>query len=218
MRVALACCVVLLGCAKKPRSETSPEPVVALRDAGHAMGDSVPDAAPMRAISSEPDSHRPTAGECGKAVEKGNGDPRVPGCKRDKDCPNGPHQFNGRCINHPGGHAPPRNACVWDGCFADADCGKGACVCSGGAVGNHCLGGNCAIDADCGAGGFCSPSRSDERSCFGAGPVGNFCHRPKDSKDECMKREDCKQPDDCVFSPAVGHWQCKDVFSHCPVG
>jgi hypothetical protein len=218
--------VLAAGCSKKPRANGPGEITHSTPDAALAKPVPVVDAALSR-LSAEPESHRAVAGNCGVNGGKGNPDKTVSGCQSDADCKN-PQLGAGRCVNFPGGHDMPRNECHWDGCKADADCGAGqVCACGGGgwrsSVDNVCLIGNCRVDADCGAGGFCSGSKSSNDgptggggSCGGA-TAGFFCHDPK--KDACMQRSDCKNSgDECVFSPAQGHWVCQDIYSNCPVG
>jgi len=134
------------------------------------------------------------------------------GCQSDDECTEG---TNGRCL-------PNRfqNECSYDDCFADSDCGGGACLCRGarGGVGsygaNQCVGGNCGTDADCGPGGYCSPSLGDCGDYGGV--VGYYC---RTCEDECLDDSDCTEETSvfgggyCAYNPAVGHWACS--YSQC---
>jgi hypothetical protein len=103
------------------------------------------------------------------------------------------------------------DACSYDACASDSDCGAGAvCDCRDGANynANTCFRGDCRVDADCG-GEYCSPSLTQLGSdCVNVpqGSVGYFCHTRQDT---CTNDSDCSMPGGtCAFSADVGHWQC----------
>jgi hypothetical protein len=163
------------------------------------------------------------------------------GCKSDSECKYG---MNGRCIKtgygDPSGQGslqrnnllgeapppPPRTVCVYDQCFADADCPpKQRCACGTDpernrcialdqcttdhdcgpdhqcqcAASNYCVGGNCRTDADCPSGLPCR-----------AGGDGAFCRTPADT---CHADSECPpapgQISRCGYTPAQSRWECR---------
>ncbi len=135
----------------------------------------------------------------------GSAGPDAGKCSKDADCTEGK---NGRCY---GGLLP--NACSYDECVTDTDCGTAVCDCRNtGKIGqpNVCFKGNCRTDTDC-KGQFCSPSATTVTyNCTGPvlGSFGYFCHT---AQDECVDNEDCASVSfnaQCVFDPDVVHWKC----------
>lgn len=164
-----------------------------------------------------PEKHRATGTPCPKettpATRVTHG-PRMrtpdgPPCTANADCK---EQKNGRCSAT--GH------CSYDGCYADADCGKGGvCVCTEeGKRGYSCVMGNCSVDGDCDVGsskGYCSPTYGLACGAF-TGTIGWYCHT-KD--DDCVDDADCKgKPGKsgngyCAWSPEASKWVCG--YGHC---
>jgi hypothetical protein len=152
-----------------------------------------------------PKIHRPAPVACpsdrppGSTLGAGGGT-----CAVDADCTAGK---NGRCN---GGLTP--NACSYDECATDAECGSAVCVCRDEArIGapNACFRGNSRVDADC-PGTYCSPSGVDIFwNCLGAVPLGAFgffCHT---AADECVDKEDCGSGNvSCVFDADARHFKC----------
>jgi hypothetical protein len=175
---------------------------------------------PAKRRGKEPTNHRATAMACPAGPTKGDVAPAASGsaaapfghagpakCKSDAECTEGK---NGRCAMTGGGRLPPHADCVYDQCFADADCGaKSECVCGGSpGRGNVCMQGNCATDADCGD-GYCSPSYGLSCGPY-TGYVGNYCHT---ADDECTNDDECKKGGKseygyCAWYPELGHWKC----------
>jgi Cys-rich repeat protein len=172
-------------------------------DAGQA-----PDAA-----TREPENHRAQANACSAPRAPGTPNPSPPAgapCTKDPDCTAGQ---NGRCENNPiGAPEPLSNACSYDQCATDADCGgPKVCDCrnAGARDANVCVAGDCRVDLDCGAGRWCSPSATDVApSCLTGiepGSIGYFCHT---SSDECTDDRDCPSGEKCLFLVAAMHWAC----------
>lgn len=192
---------ILVASACSSSSGTSSATV----DGGSADGST-----PRPATGAPPEKHRATAEAC--TADRPAGQTASPGgaCTKDGDCAAGK---NGRCF---GGLQP--NACSYDECAADGDCGgNGVCVCrAGGRTGqpNVCFRGNCRTDADC-AGSYCSPSAvSISTDCQGVkvGSFGFFCHTPSD---ECRNDSDCPSPADaCLLDVDAQHWKCATLL--CP--
>jgi hypothetical protein len=150
-----------------------------------------------------PKIHRPTTVDC--PTERPAGSATSGGaCAKDADCTAGK---NGRCS---GGLTP--NACTYDECAVDGDCGTAVCVCRDAAkVGapNACFRGNCRTDVDC-PGSYCSPSGVDIFwNCLTGVPIGAFgffCHSPAD---ECVDKEDCGTGNaTCAFDADARHFKC----------
>lgn len=105
--------------------------------------------------------------------------PKAPGCKSDKDCKDGQHCSENKCVEcttdaHCGaGKQCSANACVVKPeCTKDDDCADGK-VCQAG----KCKA--CAADAECGPGGTCEAGA---------------CKRPP----KCEKDEHCADDEDCI--------------------
>jgi hypothetical protein len=215
--VVVAALSALAACTRTSDGEAITKPKDTEKPAPDAMVEG-PKAAKKKGVV--PERHREAAVACSTDKVKGDAEPRAadagakpswgrtPECAKDADCTAGK---NGRCSIAGGGRMPPYAQCIYDGCYADADCGKkSACICgSGAASGHYCMSGNCATDADCGA-SYCSPSLG---SCGGyGGYVGNYCHG---ADDECTNDADCKSKDGgyCAWSEEVNHWRCS--YNHC---
>jgi hypothetical protein len=122
-------------------------------------------------------------------------------CMTDSDCQKdgGPYQY---CVEH---------TCLWDRCLRDSDCAAGsACSCyiphpSQLIPANQCVPSACRVDTDC-AGGICT---STTGACGAS--TGNHC---RSCADTCITDTDCTgnpAGTNCLFVPAVGHWQCAPV-------
>ncbi len=154
-----------------------------------------------------PKEHRPAVVACDATRPPGSAAGTTGGaCTKDSDCTTGGK--NGRCY---GGLTP--NACSFDECATDSECGSAVCLCRVAArVGapNVCFRGNCRTDADC-AGNFCSPSGADIYwNCTTGVPIGSygfFCHGPTD---ECIDHDDCGAASNvsCVYDVDAKHFKC----------
>jgi hypothetical protein len=152
-----------------------------------------------------PKIHRPAPVAC--PTDRPAGSPGGVGggtCAVDADCTAGK---NGRCS---GGLTP--NACTYDECATDAECGSAVCVCRDAAkIGapNVCFRGNCRVDADC-PGTYCSPSGVDIYwNCLTGVPIGAFGYFCHGAGDECIDKEDCGGLNtSCVFDADVRHFKC----------
>ncbi|MGE0788902.1 MAG: hypothetical protein AB7S26_24730 [Sandaracinaceae bacterium] len=194
--------LTLLGC----KSHTLDADAGPRRDAEVGGDAATRDAGPLGCTLPTPVEHRASGSACPMDRPAGFATMDAPGCTADSDCTDG---MNGRC-----NQSRFDNVCSYDQCFADADCGTGACLCRGAAGGvgaygtNACIGGDCRVDSDCGPGGFCSPSLGD---CGDYSGIQSFhCHT---CDDECTDDDDCDAPGTpgggyCAYNPLVGHWAC----------
>lgn len=127
-------------------------------------------------------------------------------CSQDSECT---ASKNGRCQPALGGH----NACNYDECFSDSDCGKDSvCQCRGSAAdsaANICSQGFCLTDADC-ASGYCSPSQAHEWC-----PTFYACHN---DRDQCKNDSDCPSGVHCDFDGSVQYWVCSNGCGAPPPG
>ena len=174
-------------------------------DAGTASTSTQP-AAPWRV----PSQHR-TATTCEARRDPGNAQSSLTGpCHFDRECTQG---RNGRCIIVRATNGQLANACSYDACAADSECGAGqVCACNhtaGGAnQGNLCVAAGCRTDADCGAGAYCSPSPNACPSSMNT-VTGFYCHRAGDA---CIENTDCGAGPNgarrCVNQ--AGRWTCVD--------
>jgi hypothetical protein len=161
-------------------------------------------------LTREPMQHRAEATACGVpppgggaagGSAQGQAPPPQP-CTQNSDCTSGP---NGRCFS-----ARIGPVCMYDECFADADCAAGGvCLCSGpGGAGNRCSSPGCQVDADC-PGSWCSPTLG---SCGNYGGIQNYsCHS---AQDECVDDTDCTgggAGSYCMYDPQVTHWICSST-------
>jgi hypothetical protein len=193
----LSCVLLLVSSCAKPHPASDPPTSKPTASAG---------AKPQKVLRT-PRDHRAEAEACPK--DRPPGTPRAgnPGCKSDAECK---EAKNGRCNARGGGHEAPVNACEYDRCSSDADCGAhGVCVCEG--SGNYCVNGDCSTDADC-PGATCSP----QYGCRG-GIGAYYCHTQDDT---CTNNDDCSnmmgKDKECQYSPELGHWAC--IERMCPVG
>ncbi len=222
--VLVGASVTLIACPRNPETVT-PEVIAANTTTpppGTASKGAIGDAVNTVLGKKVAKVHREKGQECSREKVAGNAEVRAAKegdvdtrpmregkCKTDAECTAGK---NGRCSMVGGGRMPPYPACVYDGCYVDADCGsKRACDCGGSPSDGHfCEQGNCAVDADCGTNGYCSPSLG---SCGNyGGTIGNFCHT---SKDDCMNDDECmdKPGGYCGYSQEAAKWQCS--YGHC---
>jgi hypothetical protein len=231
LSLLVAASVTLLACPRKPDPVTNVTPEViganTTSPGGERGGEkgAVGDAVNKLFGKKVAKVHREKGEECSREKVAGNAEARAgqegdveyrpareAKCSKDAECTAGK---NGRCSMVGGGRLPPYAACVYDGCYVDADCGaKSACACGGAPNDGHsCEQGNCAVDADCASGGgtgYCSPSLG---SCGNyGGSIGNFCHT---AKDDCMNDDECmdKPGGYCAYSQEAGKWQCS--YGHC---
>lgn len=220
--LVVGCVASFAACQHQSAPVTSPTPTPSDPTSGASSAQPAPPsaAAAKKRSGPIPERHRAEAIACSTETVHGDVEPR-PGiaaphdagggdCKKDADCTAGK---NGRCAMSGGGRMRPVPRCIYDACFADADCGsKSECKCGGApGRGNACIAGNCATDDDCGD-GYCSPSYGTSCGAYG-GYVGNYCHG---RADECTNDAECTKSGDsgyCAWSPEVGHWKCG--YSHC---
>jgi hypothetical protein len=159
-----------------------------------------------------PQQHRPGSPPCTAPRPAGYAITPAPSgsqCTSDNDCTKG---LNGRC-NGQGALGHATNACSYDACTSDTDCG-GAQVCdcrnTVNQDANTCFHGDCRVDSDCGD-EYCSPSLTgyDPASCPNvvAGSVGYFCHTRQDA---CIDDSECNPQSGgtCSFDVNALRWQC----------
>jgi peptidoglycan-associated lipoprotein len=112
---------------------------------------------------------------------------KYPICGKDKDCKDGEHCVNKRCLqcgedSHcADGKKCVEGACVKVECTKDDECSDGQ-VCKAG----KCT--SCQSNSECGPGGKCNSGK---------------CDRPK----KCTKNEDCEDDEDCIDGTCQRPWK-----------